>query len=143
MGGNLITYEPDTTALLELYPEAYQIFLQAGWLDYFRRLPDFNTQQVLEFACNLTEGFSIVQGVQIPVTEEVIAQVSRLPVNGTRWFSRKHLILNVQQDFLQPGEQVEPKGRGVALQSLPQPWPKVDEFVKKYLTCEGRYQVIY
>jgi len=143
MGGNLITYEPGTTALLELYPEAYQIFLQAGWVDYFRRLPDFNTQQVLEFACNLREGFSIVQGVQIPVTEEVIAQVSRLPTNGMRWFSRKYLILNAQQDFLQPGEQVEPKGRGVTLQSLPPPWPKVAEFVKQYLTCKSRYQVIY
>ena len=76
MGGNLITYEPGTTALLELYPEVYQIFLQAGWVDYFRRLPDFNTQQVLEFACNLREGFSTVQGVQIPVTEEDVAQVS-------------------------------------------------------------------
>jgi len=54
MGGNLITYKPGTTKLLELYPEAYQIFLQVGWLDYFRRLPDFNAQQVLEFACNLT-----------------------------------------------------------------------------------------
>ena len=54
MGGDLITYEPDTTTLLELYPEVYQIFLQAGWLDYFRRLPDFDAQQVLEFACNLT-----------------------------------------------------------------------------------------
>jgi len=104
MGGNLITYELGTTTVLELYPEAYQIFLQAGWLDYFRRLPDFNTQQVLEFACNLTEGFSVVEGIQIPVTEEVIAQVSGLPANGTCWFSRKHLILNAQQDFLQPGE---------------------------------------
>ena len=94
MGGNLITYEPSTTTLLELYPEAYQIFLQEGWVGYFRRLPDFDTHQVLEFACNLTEGFSIVQGVQIPVTEEVIAQVSGLPTNGTHWFSRKHLILN-------------------------------------------------
>ena len=100
MGGNLITYEPGTIALLELYPEAYQIFLQAGWLDYFRRLPDFDAQQVLEFACNLTEGFSIVQGVQILVTEEVIAQVTGLPANGIRCFSRKHLILNAQQDFL-------------------------------------------
>jgi len=139
MGGNLITHEAGTTALLELYPKAYQILLQAGWVDYFRRLPNFNTQQVREFACNLREGFSIVQGVQIPVTEEVIAQVSGLPTNGTRWFSRKHLILNAQQDFLLPVEQVEAKGRGVALQSLPPPWPKVAEFIKQYLTYEGCY----
>ena len=81
--------------------------------------------------------------MQIPVTEEIIAQVTGLPTNGARWFSRKHVILNAQQDFLQPGENAEQKGRGVALRSLPQPWPKVAEFVKHYLTCEGRYQVIY
>lgn len=38
---------------------------------------------------------------------------------------------------------MEPKGRGVALQSLPRPWPKVAKFVKQYHTCEGQYQVIY
>jgi hypothetical protein len=42
-----------------------------------------------------------------------------------------------------PGEQIEPKGRGVRLSSLPPPWPKVAEFVKHYLTYEGRYQVVY
>jgi hypothetical protein len=143
MGGPVIRYEPATTALLELYPEVYQIFLQAGWLGYFQRLQGFDQQQVLQFARNLQEDHSIVQGVRIPVTEDDIAQVSGLPVTGIRWFSRKHIILNAQQDFLLPGEQIEPKGRGVRLSSLPPPWPKVTEFVKHYLTCEGRYQVVY
>ena len=143
MGGPLITYEPASTTVLELYPDIYQIFLQAGWIEYFKRLSDFNEQQVLEFVRNLREGFSVVQGIQIPVTEEVIAQATGLPTNSIRWFSRKHLILNAQQDFLRPGEQIEPKGRGVALRSLPPPWPRIAEFVKQYLTCEGRYQVIY
>jgi hypothetical protein len=35
MGGSVIHYEPATIALLELYLEAYQIFLQVGWLSYF------------------------------------------------------------------------------------------------------------
>lgn len=140
MGGKLITHEPTTTTVLEIFLEAYQIFLQAGWIDYFRRLPKFDLQQVLEFTCNLREGFSIVQGVQIPVIEDIIAQVTGLPTNGTRWFSRKHLIFNAHQSFLRPGENVQPKDRGVALQSLPPPWPKVAEFVRQYLTCEGRYR---
>jgi hypothetical protein len=57
--------------------------------------------------------------------------------------SRKHIILNAQQDFLLLGEQIEPKGWGVRLSSLPPPWPEVEKFVKHYLTCEGRYQVVY
>jgi len=125
MGGNAIRNEPGSMALLELYPEAYQIFLQAGWVDYFRRLQEFDSQQVLEFALTLNEDHSIVRGVRISVTEEDIAEVLGLPANDTRWFNRKQLILNAQQDFLLPGEQVEPKGRGVALRSLPSPWPKV------------------
>lgn len=143
MGGKAVRNEPGSMTLLELYPEAYQIFLQAGWVDYFRRLQEFDSQQVLEFARNLKEGYATIQGVRIPVTEEDIAQVSGLPANGIRWFSHKHIILNAQQDFLLPGERVEPKGRGVALHSLPPTWPKVAEFVKHYLTREGRYQVVY
>jgi hypothetical protein len=53
MGGYVIRYEPATTALLELYPEAYQIFLWVGWLSYFQRLQGFDQQQVLQFAQNL------------------------------------------------------------------------------------------
>lgn len=73
MGGNVVRNEPSSTALLELHLEAYQIFLQAGWVDYFQRLQEFDSQQVLEFARNLKEGYSIVQGVKIPVIKEDIA----------------------------------------------------------------------
>jgi len=63
MGGHAFRNEPGSTALLELYPKAYQIFLQASWIDYFRRLQEFDSQQVLEFALNLNEDYSIVRGV--------------------------------------------------------------------------------
>jgi hypothetical protein len=58
-------------------------------------------------------------------------------------FSRKHIIQNAQQNFFLQEEQIEFKGRGVQLSSLPPPWPKVARFVKHYLTYEGRYQVVY
>ena len=143
MGGSAIRHEPGSINLLQLFPEAYHIFQQAGWTVYFERLGEFDQEQVLEFAQNLQGDFSVVQGVRISVTEEDIVQVSGLPAIGTRWFSRKQVILNAQQDFLRPDEPVELKGRGVSLHSLPQPWPSVAEFIKHYLTCEGRYQVVY
>jgi hypothetical protein len=143
MGGSVIRNEPATTALLEHYPAAYQIFQQAGWLNYFRRLQGYNEQQVLQFARNLQEDHSVVEGVRISVTEEDIAEVSGLPTDDTRKFSRKHIIGNVQQNFFLPGERIELKGRGVQLSSLPPPWPEVARFIKHYLTCEGRYQVVY
>jgi hypothetical protein len=143
MGGPVVRKEPATTALLEHYPAAYQIFEQAGWLQYFRRLQGYNESQTLQFARNLQDNHSVVAGVRISVTEKDIAAVSGLPMDGTRQFSRKHIIGDVQQSFFLAGERRIPKGRGVQLTSLPPPWPEVARFIKHYLTCEGRYQVVY
>jgi hypothetical protein len=143
MGGPVVRKEPATTALLEHYPAAYQIFEQAGWLHYFRRLQGYNEPQVLQFARNLQENHSVVAGVRIAVTEQDISAVSGLPMDGTRQFSRKHIIGDVQQSFFLAGERIVLKGRGVQLSSLPPPWPEVARFIKHYLTCEGRYQVVY
>jgi hypothetical protein len=143
MGGPVVRKEPATTALLEHYPAAYQIFEQAGWLHYFRRLQGYNEPQILQFARNLQENHSVVAGVRISVTEQDISAVSGLPMEGTRQFSRKHIIGDVQQSFFLAGERIVLKGRGVQLSSLPSPWPEVARFIKHYLTCEGRYQVVY
>jgi hypothetical protein len=143
MGGPVVRKEPATTALLEHYPAAYQIFEQAGWLHYFRRLQGYNEPQVLQFARNLQENHSVVAGIRISVTEQDISAVSGLPMDGTRQFSRKHIIGDVQQSFFLAGERIVLKGRGVQLSSLPPPWPEVARFIKHYLTCEGRYQVVY
>jgi hypothetical protein len=42
-------------------------------MGYFQKLQGFDQQQVLQFARNLQEDHSIVQGVRIPVTKEDIA----------------------------------------------------------------------
>jgi hypothetical protein len=143
MGGSAIKNEPATTTQLERYPAAYQIFEQAGWLNYFHRLQWYNEQQVLQFALNLQEDHSVVNRVRISVTEEDIAEVSGLPTDGARIFSRKHIIRGAQQNFFLPEERIIFKGRGIQLSSLPPPWPEVTKFIKRYLTCEGRYQVVY
>jgi hypothetical protein len=143
MGGPVVRKEPATTALLEHYPAAYQIFEQAGWLHYFRRLQGYNEPQALQFAHNLQDNHSVVAGVRIAVTEQDISAVSGLPMNGTQQFSHKHIIGDVQQSFFLAGERIVLKGRGVQLSSLPPPWPEVSRFIKHYLTCEGRYQVVY
>jgi len=63
MGGAVVRNEPATTTLLEHYPTAYQIFEQAGWLNYFSRLQGYNESQVLQFTRNLQENHSVVAGI--------------------------------------------------------------------------------
>ena len=47
------------------------------------------------------------------------------------------------EEFLREGEHVQISKRGIVLQSLSRPWDQVAVFLNKYITCEGRYQVVY
>jgi hypothetical protein len=78
MGGSTVRYEPKNLDALLLHPDVYQKFLQAGWISYFEKLQGFNESEVLEFSQNLIEGYSMVHGVRIPVTEETVACCDRV-----------------------------------------------------------------
>jgi hypothetical protein len=68
MGGSVVRYELANLDTLLLRPEAYQIFLQADWISYFKKLQGFNEDEVLEFSQNLTKEYSMVNGVRIPIS---------------------------------------------------------------------------
>ena len=38
---------------------------------------------------------------------------------------------------------MQQRDRGVALETFPRPWDQATIFLKRYITCEGRYRVIY
>ena len=99
-------YEPATLDSLLLHPEAYQIFLQDGWISYFKKLKEFSQDEVLEFSQNIIEGYSMVNGVRILVTEASISAVIGLPRIGDRWFNGKTHILNALKGFLNSTKRV-------------------------------------
>ena len=72
-----------------------------------------------------------------------MAEVTILPQVGRAWFGRRTPNVVVVQDFLIKGEIFCHSRQGIALQSLPRPWDQVAVFLKKYITCEGRYQTAY
>jgi hypothetical protein len=85
----------------------------------------------------------MVTGVRIPMSEESIATVTGLPRTEDRWFHRKTHLSDAHKGFLVNTEKVQTKGKGEDVNFLPDPWGKVTKFLKRYITCEGRYQVVY
>ena len=67
----------------------------------------------------------MVNGVRIPSSEARIVVVTGLPRTGDRWFNIKTHLLDAQKGFLVNTEQVQTKGRGAYVNSLPEPWRKV------------------
>ena len=48
-----------------------------------------------------------------------------------------------KKEFLEEGEEFQPRVRSTTLESLPHPWQQVSIFLKKNITCEGRYKFVY
>jgi len=69
--------------------EACQIFKDIGWFEFGQRLEGLDGGVAMEFARNLERNQMEVKGLKLEVTEEVIAQVMGLLVEGKRWFNRK------------------------------------------------------
>ena len=84
MGRETVRHEPNSMDALQNCPEAYHIFIDAGWIEYFQKLEGSDEAVAIEFAQNLNNNQTQVRGMQLEVTEEVISWVTSLPVEGRR-----------------------------------------------------------
>jgi hypothetical protein len=82
MGGRGVRREK---TLLQVIEKARDILHQMGWTDYFNRLQGYDTNVTLEFFQNLQGEISMVQGIQILVTPEILVEVTGLPNTGIQW----------------------------------------------------------
>jgi hypothetical protein len=85
----------------------------------------------------------MVHGLHVNVTEGTIVEATGLPQLGVIWFSKKASILAAKVNFLRGEEQVKEKGKGIDRTSLPPPWKDVSYFVQRYITCEGRFTIVF
>jgi len=139
MGGKAIRSEPHK---LIVSATTWEILEKAGWLNYFRRLQESNETVALEFLQNLQENHSIVRGRWIVVTDEIIAEVSGLPLAGPVWTLKKERLQKIMDIFQDEGQSLIVKGKGVLLATLGEPWTELAKIVQSYITCEGRKDVV-
>jgi hypothetical protein len=101
MGGKSVHREP---TLLQIIEQAIEMLHHLGWTKYFSRLQGYDTNVMLEFFQNLQGEISIVQGIQIFVTLEIIAEVIGLPTIGIQWIGKYMKMREAMESFIEPGE---------------------------------------
>ena len=143
MGGKPIRHEPSNVSMLRQNPEALEVFRATGWLQYFEKIQGYNNSVTLDFAMNLEGDRYVVRDVPIDFSEKAIAEVTGLPRRGTRWFGKRKRVMQTEQLFARGGEVLQQRGHGIARISLPPPWDTTVLGIQKFLTCEGRYIVLF
>jgi hypothetical protein len=139
MGGRSVRREP---TLLRVTEQAREILHRLGWTEYFNRLQGDDTNVTLEFFQNLQGEISTVQGIRIPVTSEIIAEVTGLSNTGIQWTGKYTKLREAVESFTEMGEELDKKGKGLNPSTLSEPWKELAGIVQRYITCNGRYDVI-
>ena len=134
--GILARHEPENIVHLRENREVFTIFQEARWKWCFQILNEFHVDTALLFSLKLIDTHSIVRGLQINVTKAIVVEVTRLPqISEGDQFDRSTRIYCSMRNCLA-------KRKGKSTRLLPRPWDQVVIFLKKYITCEGRYQII-
>jgi hypothetical protein len=84
----------------------------------------------------------MVQGIQISVTPKILEEVTGLPNMGIQWTGRYTTLKEAVESFIDLGEELDKKGNGINPSTLRESWKELAWVIKRYITCDGRYDVI-
>jgi len=85
----------------------------------------------------------VVKGLSIELTPKIIGRITTLPL-GMPWRKKdKGNSQIAKKKFFLEGEGAMEDKNGVRRAILPYPWNKIIYHLIIYISCEGRYSVVY
>ena len=74
--------------------------------------------------------------------EEFIAEATGLPTQGECWFKKKLMFTNIDQFLMQPSQELD-WTLVIARKYLKPEWDSILKLVQAFITCEGRFSIVY
>jgi len=148
MTGGFMRKEPLNSTKLHEHPEMVALFTRANWMPFFERIHGYDEEVAEEFLMSLrphskTHATVSFKGLIIELTPKFISRITGLPL-GLPWSKEeKPLGLVAKNTFFQPDEHPVEDKNGIRRTSIPYPWGEVRYQIMKYISCEGRYSIIY
>jgi hypothetical protein len=148
MPGGFIRREPTDSAKLRRNPAVVELFTRAQWMPFCDKLRGYDDEVAEEFLQalkpkSLTLATVSFRGLSLQLTPEHISRVTELPM-GLPWDKEERKwSQQAKKEFFPPEESFTEDKNGVKRTSLLPPWNEVSLQIMKYITCEGRYSIIY
>jgi hypothetical protein len=139
-------HEPETYADLEALPEykaTKEIFKQAGWEPFLKKFNGYDDAITLQFALHFNGETAKVGGLEFRVTEEFIAEAIELPTTGQRWMKGQPVDKELCVQLLKPQYRNTKWTEGTSRAWLEPQWAQLLIILQRYLTCEGRYTILF
>ena len=71
---------------MEANEKVATLFEKIGWGSFFRCFSGHNTEATRQFAMSLKDNVALIEGFKFIIDEDKIAEATKLPQIGERWF---------------------------------------------------------
>jgi hypothetical protein len=113
-----------------------------GWLTFVQRFEGFNLVVAQQFALTFDGCRAKVGDIQLEIDEKFISSATGLPATGQRWFKNSK-VEEVPWTLLFVSRKVTSCDRGMPISMLKPRWHDLFLIVKQFVTCEGRYGLVF
>jgi hypothetical protein len=127
---------------LLLFDNARKDLEDNGWLTFVQRFEGFNLFVAQQFALTFDGCRAKVGDIQLEINEEFISSATGLPSSGQRWFKNSK-VEEVPWPLLFLSRKVTSCDRGMPISALKPRWHDILMVVKQFVTCEGRYGLVF
>ena len=148
MPGGFIRREPTDSTKLRENQEVVELFTRAQWISFCDKLQGYDDEVAEEFLQALRPKSKTLatvnfRGLSLKLTPQYISRITELPM-GLPWDKEERkLSQQAKKEFFPPEEEFSEDKNGVRRTSLLPPWNEVSLQIMKYITCEGRFSIVY
>jgi hypothetical protein len=138
----MVRIEPNGCQALLAHDDAIDDLQAHGWDIFIQKFEGYNLAVAQAFA-QMFDGFRAKVGdVQLEVTEDSIARATRLPQEGEKWFKNAKLE-DVPWSLFMVSRKSTCFPKGIPITLLKPRWHDLILILKQFITCEGRYGLVF
>jgi hypothetical protein len=138
----VVRIEPNGSQTLLLFDNAREDLENSGWLVFIQRFEGFNLSVAQQFALTFDGCRAKVGDIQLELNEEFLSSATGLPATGQRWFKNSK-VDEVSWPLLFTSRKIVSCDRGMPVTALKPRWHDLLAIVKQFVTCEGRYGLVF
>jgi hypothetical protein len=137
-------YEPSKFEITEIHKDCLQILEQKQWLNFLGKFEGFCEAVALDFAYSFDGQKATIGNFTLRVNEDSLALVIGLPQTGEKYFKTKHFKDKSWVPFISRSRVSSVNWKkGIPRSWLVHPWDELAYLIQKFITCEGRFSIIY
>ena len=108
--------EPTDLSWIDKFPECAELFANAGWLTFFKKIDGYHAKVSHNFAQCYDKDTVSFDTLQFKLTKELVAEATSIKNEGELWFKKVPFTFN-EQKYLLP-DVIAYWGKGVPIHNF-------------------------